>query len=86
MQIIDDKALLLRLRNPQKVTTIIPKSHELADNKVLVNWGIDEVQVLRNLNIEAPSPIEGRYQWTGKHQPFKHQKTTASFLESCGCR
>lgn len=80
MQIIDDKALLLRLRNPQKVTTIIPKSRELNDNKVLVNWGMDEVQVLRNLNIDVPSPIEGRYQWTGQHKPFKHQKTTASFL------
>lgn len=88
MQIIDDKALLLRLRNPQKVTTIIPKSRELADNKVLVNWGMDEVQVLRNLNITAPSPIEGRYQWTGKYTPFKHQKSTASFLtlnKKCFC-
>ena len=88
MQIVDDKALLLRLKNPQKVTTIIPKSRELTDNKVLVNWGMDEVQVLRNLNISAPSPIEGRYQWTGKYAPFKHQKSTASFLtlnKKCFC-
>ena len=88
MQIIDDKALLLRLRNPQKITTIIPKSRELADNKVLVNWGMDEVQVLRNLNIDVPSPIEGRYQWTGQYKPFNHQKVTASFLtlnKKCFC-
>ena len=88
MQIVDDKALLLRLKNPQKVTAIIPKSRELANNEVLVNWGMDEVQVLRNLNIDVPSPIEGRYQWTGKHAPFKHQKTTASFLtlnKKCFC-
>jgi hypothetical protein len=26
MQIIDDKALLLRLRNPKQVTSVIPKS------------------------------------------------------------
>jgi len=88
LQIVDDKALLLRLKNPQKVTTIIPKSRELTDNKVLVNWGMDEVQVLRNLDISAPSPIEGRYQWTGKYAPFKHQKSTASFLtlnKKCFC-
>lgn len=80
MEIVDDKALLLRLRHPQKVTTIIPKSKELADNKVIVNWGLDEVQVLRNLGINAPSPIQSRYSWSGKHKPFQHQKDTASFL------
>lgn len=88
MQIVDDKALLLRLKHPQKVTTIIPKSRELSDNQVLVNWGMDEVQVLKNLNIDVPSPIEGRYKWTGKYNPFKHQKSTASFLtlnKKCFC-
>jgi len=80
MEIIDNKAVMLRLRHPQKITTIIPKSRELEGNKVLVNWGMDEVQVLRNLNIDVPSPIEGRYEWTGKYKPFDHQKKTASFL------
>jgi SNF2 family DNA or RNA helicase len=80
MEIINNKALLLRLRNPQKVTTVIPNSKELADNKVVVKWGIDEAQVLKNLNIKVPSPIEGKYKWTGKHAPFEHQKATASFL------
>jgi hypothetical protein len=59
MQIVDNRALLLRLRNPSQVTTVIPKSKELADNQVLVNWDIEEAHVLRNLNIKAPSPIEG---------------------------
>jgi hypothetical protein len=64
MKVIDNRALLLRLRNPQRVTTIIPKSKQLAENEVLVKWGIDETQVLRNLNIKVPSPIEGHYDWT----------------------
>ena len=80
MEIIDNKALLLRLRNPHKVTTVIPKSKQLQDNKVVVKWGVEEAQVLKNLNIKVPSPIEGKYQWTGKYTPFEHQKTTASFL------
>jgi hypothetical protein len=65
MKILDNKALLLRLRNPKKVTAVIPKSKQLPDNKVVVNWGIDEAQVLKNLNIKVPSPIEGKYKWTG---------------------
>ena len=47
---------------------------------MLVNWGVDETQVLRNMGINAPSPIEGRYKWTGRYDPYDHQKTTASFM------
>tara|TARA_R110000868_G_scaffold328343_1_gene589205 strand:+ start:16 stop:1524 length:1509 start_codon:yes stop_codon:yes gene_type:complete len=70
----------MRLRAPGKVTDVIPKSKELSGNRVLVNWGIDEAHVLKNMNIHAPSPIEGQYEWTGKFKPFEHQKTTAGFL------
>ena len=80
MKVVDNKALLLRLRDPDKVTTVIPKSKELSGNRVVVNWGVDETHVLKNLNINAPSPIEGKYSWTGKHKPFEHQKTTSGFL------
>ena len=80
MKVIDNKALLLRLRNNKQVVDVIPKSKALPDNKVVVNWGIDETHVLKNLGIKAPSPIEGRYQWTGKHKPFAHQRTTSAFL------
>lgn len=80
MEIIDNKALVLKLRNPERVTTIIPKSKVLPGNKVAVHWGHEEVRVLRNLNIKAPAPIMGRYQWTGKHKPYDHQKDTSSFL------
>jgi len=80
MQIVDNKALRVRVRNPAQITTIIPKSKELPDNNVLVHWGIEEAQVLNNLGIKAPSPIEGKYGWTGQHKPFDHQKVTAAFL------
>lgn len=80
MQIIDNKALLLKLRNPKQVTTVIPKSKEVGQHEVLVNWGVKEAQTLRALNIKVPSPIEARYGWTGKFSPMAHQKTTAAFL------
>ena len=81
MQIVDNRGLLLRVRNPEKITAAIPKSKQLPNNYVAVKWGVDESRVLRNLNIRnVPSPILGKYEWTGKYQPFEHQKTTSSFL------
>ena len=76
MKVVQNKALLLKLREPEKVISVIPRSKLLSDNKVLVKWGIEEAHVLKNLNIKAPSPIESDYKWTGKLTPFQHQKTT----------
>ena len=85
MQIIDNRGLLLKLRQPERITSVIPKSKIIADHgdysEVLVNWGLEEAQVLKNLKLrDVPSPILAKYQWTGLHKPFDHQKDTASFL------
>lgn len=81
MQVIDNKALLLNVRNPGRITTVIPKSKDMGDGKVLVHWNLEEAQVLKNLQIkDVPSPILGRYNWPGRYKPFEHQKDTASFL------
>jgi SNF2 family DNA or RNA helicase len=80
MQIIDDRALVLRVRDPHKVSDAISHSKVLPDNKVVVRWGLDECRILRDMNIKAPSPIEKKYKWTGQYTPFEHQKTTAAFL------
>ena len=81
LEIINNKAVLLKLRDPNKGTTVIPKSKYVGNNQVLVNWGLDEMQVLKNLQIKnIPSPIVSKYDWPGMYKPFEHQKTTASFL------
>lgn len=81
MEIIENKALLLKVRNPETVTSVIPKSKAVGDHKVLVHWGLDEAQVLKNLKIKnVPSPILRSYDWPGLHRPFDHQKTTSAFL------
>jgi len=81
MEVLDNRALLLRVRNPEKITAAIPTSKQLDDNQVLVRWGIDEARVLSNLNIRnVPSPINGKYDWPGQFTPFDHQRTTAAFL------
>ena len=80
MKILNERELLLRLRNPEKVTTVINNSKKVSEDEVIVNWGVDEVHALKQLNIKAPSPIEGKYKWTGQYKPFDHQKTTSAFL------
>lgn len=81
MQIIEDRALHLKLRHPERVLATIPKSKQLDDGSVLVKWGLEEAQVLKNLGIKSvPSPIERKYKWPGLFKPFEHQKTTSAFL------
>ena len=80
MKLVDGKALLLKLRNPSRVTKTVPNSVQVNNNEVKVNHGVDEAHALQRLGIKAPSPIDTRYQWSGKHKPFEHQKTTSAFL------
>jgi SNF2 family DNA or RNA helicase len=85
MQVVQDQALMFNTRKAGQITALIPKSKIIASkddvDQVLVNWGFDEVQLLRNLGIkDVPSPIVGRYKWPGMFTPFDHQRTTADFL------
>ena len=84
MQIIDNKALIFKTRNPDKYS-VIPKSQVVGENEgvyeVAVYWGLDETRVLRNLGVKnVMSPITARYDWPGRYKPFAHQVDTASFL------
>jgi SNF2 family DNA or RNA helicase len=89
MQIVNNKGLLIRTHNPQKVVDVIPKSKVVKTMphpkgpiyELLVFWGYDETRILKNLGYsKTPSPIEGRYKWSGFHKPFDHQRITAAFL------
>jgi len=81
MQIIDNKALLVKVREPNRITTVIPKAKQVGEHEVLVKWGLEEAQVLKNLKLKnIPSPINSTYDWPGLHRPFDHQRVTASFL------
>ena len=46
MEIINNIAILLKLRDPEQVTTNIPQSRKLEDNNVLVKWGVNETHKL----------------------------------------
>jgi hypothetical protein len=47
MQIIDNKALLLKVKEPGRITTVIPRAKVLDSGEVLVKWGLEEAQVLK---------------------------------------
>lgn len=82
----EKKAVVLKLRNPTRVTTVIPTS-VLVEHKgatlVAVPHRPDETRVLRNLGFEVPDPMPMHYNWpkvSGRHSPFSAQLETASFL------
>lgn len=77
------KALALKLNNPNRVLESIPtsKSMEVRGVQIVIApHRLDEVKVLRNLGIKAPSPILHYYNWPGQYTPFDHQRETAAFL------
>jgi SNF2 family DNA or RNA helicase len=80
VQIVENKALLLKVPDASVVTDSIHRSTEVSEG-VLVKWGHTEAEILAKLGFDdTPSPILKSYQWTGKLTPFEHQKITASFL------
>lgn len=84
MQIIENKAVVFKTRNPEKYK-IIPKhkiiSEEGGTYEIAVYFGLDEARVLKNLGVkDIQSPITRRYKWPGRYKPMQHQVETASFL------
>jgi SNF2 family DNA or RNA helicase len=77
------KKLVLNLRDPDRITSIIPAAKVLqwkGHSLVAVPHRLDEVRVLNNMGIDAPSPILSYYDWPGVYPPFEHQRITAAFL------
>jgi SNF2 family DNA or RNA helicase len=77
------RAIVLNLRNPGRVTHVIPSARRFlfrGRELVAVPHRLDEVRVLRNLGITAPSPILHHYRWPGRHDPFYAQRMTGQFL------
>lgn len=55
------KALVLTLRDPERVAALVPHHQQVDGNRIAVRHGVEEVKVLRNLGIDAPSPINTYY-------------------------
>jgi len=65
------------------VTSCIPTARVVNIRGVditVVPHRVEEVRVLANIGIKAPSPILYNYDWPGRYTPYDHQKRTAAFL------
>lgn len=84
MEIIDNKALLIRTKYPDRILQSIKKSRVVKQgevSEVAVHWDLDTAQTLRKLQIKnVPSTIVRDYAWPGAYPPMQHQKDTASFF------
>ena len=86
MEILDNKALLLVVRNPDRFTSTIEKSKYLGEvgeglHEIVVKWDHENVDALTRLGIKnVPSTILKEYKWSGRFIPMEHQKVTASFI------
>lgn len=79
----DQRALVLKLNDPSKVTDIIPTAKEIEVRGlklVAVPHKYEETRVLRNLGLSAPAPILYYYNWPGRYKPYEHQRLTSAFL------
>lgn len=77
------KKIVLNLRDPNRVTTIIPTAKTFTykgTELVAVPHKVEETKLLRNLGFDVPGPIKHYYEWSGQYQPFNAQRETAEFL------
>lgn len=75
--------LLIPNKHRARVQQVIPsaKAIELRGRPfVALKHGLEETRVLRNLGIEAPSPVRYYYPWSGRYTPMDHQADTVEFL------
>lgn len=81
MEIYENKALLIKTRNPLRYE-MIPSQVRFDEHTIAVKWGLEEARVLRNLGVKnVPSPIFKKYEWPCRYPSvFAHQKETAAFL------
>ena len=85
MKIINNRAMVLKTKRPHLVTEQL-KNYKVAEQddgyfKLALPWRLHEAQVLNSIGVkDVPSPIGREYEWSGRFEPFEHQKKTSSFL------
>ena len=75
------KSIVLNVSDPFALRALLPKSRtlDLPDFNFAAQHTLDTTLMLRNIGINAPSPIRYQYRWPGKFTPFEHQKDMAEF-------
>jgi SNF2 family DNA or RNA helicase len=80
----EKEAILLRVREPSRITTVIPTAKLLKNHIVAVPHRPEEMKVLGHLGFDGiPNPLKTNYVFPkagGRHTPFAAQIETADFL------
>lgn len=75
--------LVFPAADPWTIRAVLPHAKTL-DYKgvphIAVPHELDAVTILRNMGIEAPSPVNYGWEYPGRYKPFEHQKATVEFL------
>tara|TARA_Y100001937_G_scaffold32229_1_gene46055 strand:+ start:3814 stop:5367 length:1554 start_codon:yes stop_codon:yes gene_type:complete len=85
VKIVHDRAVVLNTRQPHLVTERVDNYKILKEEngvyKIVIPWGLKESQALVDLNVKkVPSPMARDYEFSGRYEPFEHQKKTSFFL------
>lgn len=76
-------ALVLTTNNPGALTDAMPNARHIrhkGKELVLVKHTLDSTKVLRNMGLDAPTPmLHDGYVWPGRYTPMSHQIQTADF-------
>lgn len=63
-----------------KVCQAIPSARRLHNGYVATPNTLYNLQLLRWLGLQVPSPMDDAYDWPGRYKPFEAQRITANFL------
>lgn len=82
--LIRNGAMVMRVNDHAAITDVIPASKAFlykGRTMVAVKHALEEVCVLRNLGLDAPSPmLYDGFTFAGRYTPMSHQVETAEFL------
>lgn len=74
---------MMSVNNPDAITDAIPRAKRVRHKNVelvLVKHDLDSTKVLRNMGLDAPTPmLYDGYNWPGMATPMSHQVQTADF-------
>lgn len=77
------QSLVLQVRDPFRIRDLLPcESRTLMSphGNIVVKHTLETTRLLRNLGIQAPSPIRVTYPWPGQFSPYDHQEVMADTL------
>lgn len=82
--IVRNGALVFGVNKPEVVKRVLPTAKHFrmkGRDLIAVKHTLDAVKILRNIGLNAPSPIlHDGFQWTGRYTPMSHQEQTSEFL------